>query len=330
MATLGAEMLTLADWAKRQDPNNKIARIAELLSQTNDMLDDMPMAEANEVTSHLVTVRTGLPTPVWRLLNQGVTPTKSTTAQLREAMGICEDWTETDTDLAELGGNKDAFMASELSGKFQGMTQEVASTLIYGNAATAPEEFTGLAPRFADLSANNGENIIDGAGTGSDNSSIWLIVWGPNSCFTIYPKGSMAGLKHRNLGPGVVETTAGVAGNRMYAYRHQIQWKIGLVLKDWRYVVRAANIDISNLVAKSSAADLIDIMIKMLKRPPNLNAGKPCFYMNATCEQMLDIQRRDDATALDYQNIDGRVIPHFRGVPIRRMDALTETESQIA
>lgn len=329
MATLGAGMLTLSDWAKLQDPNNKIAKIAELLSLTNSMVEDMPVAEANEVTSHIVTVRTGLPTPAWRLLNQGVAPTKTTNAQIRETLGICEDWSETDFDLANLGGNAKALLSSELMGKMEAMTQEVASTLIYGNSSVSPEEFTGLAPRFSAISgAANGKNIVSGGGTGSDNSSIWLICWGPNSVFTIYPKGSQAGLVHRNLGPGVVETTAGVAGNRMYAYRSMLQWKVGLVLKDWRYVVRGANIDISDLVAKTGA-DLPDMLIKMIYRIPNLKAGRCVFYMNRTCQEMLTIQRRDDSTALTLPEIDGKIVPHFMGIPIHTEDALTQTEAQI-
>ena len=46
MATLSSTALTLADWAKRLDDGYKVASIIELLSQTNEILDDMLVEEA--------------------------------------------------------------------------------------------------------------------------------------------------------------------------------------------------------------------------------------------------------------------------------------------
>jgi hypothetical protein len=334
MATLGSNVLTLADWAKRLDPDGKVPKIVELLSQTNEILDDMLWMEGNLPTGHRTTVRTGLPTVAWRLLNQGVQPSKSTTAQIDEACGMLEAWSEVDKRLADLNGNASAFRLSEAQAFIESMNQEMASTLFYGNSSTAPEEFTGLAARYSSLTAANGQNIVSGSGTDASNqSSIWLVCWGAQSVFGIFPKGSKAGLTHVDHGAQVVETTAGIAGSRMVAYRDQWQWDCGVALKDWRYVVRGANIDISNLVAKSSAADLIEMMIKMIHRVPNIKMGKPVFYMNRTVFQMLDIQRRDDAISgggITLQNVDGQIQYSFRNIPVKICDALLETESQIS
>lgn len=332
MATLGPNVLTLSDWAKRLDPDGKVPLIVELLSQTNEILADMLFAEGNLPTGHRVTVRTGLPTVAWRLLNQGITPSKSTTAQIDEAVGMLEAWSEVDKDLAELNGNTSAFRLSEAMAFIEAMNKESASTLFYGNSGTAPEEFTGLSVRYSDTTAANGQNIVKAGGAGSDNSSVWLVVWGPQTIFGIFPKGSKAGLVHDDMGLVTVETTAGIAGNRMRAYQDRWQWKLGIALKDWRYTVRIPNIDISNLVAKVSAADLIDLMIKAIHRIPNLRLGRPAFYANRTVFQMLDIQRRDDLTsaALSYRDVDGVATPHFRGIPVRICDALLETEALVA
>ena len=133
-------------------------------------------------------------------------------------------------------------------------------------------------------------------------------------------------------GEETVEVTAGVAGNRMRAYRDQFTWDNGLVVKDWRYNCRIANIDISALLAKESAADLVELMIKAVHRIPNIRAGKPVFYMNRTVFQMLDIQRRDDVISgggLTYSQVDGVLQPSFRGIPVRIVDALLENESAL-
>lgn len=332
MATLNANALGLADFAKRLDPDGKTAAIVELLSQSNPLLQDMVFLEGNLPTGHRTTIRTGLPSVAWRLLNQGVQPSKSTTAQVDEQCGMLEAWSEVDKDLAMLNGNTAAFRLSEAQAFIEAMNQEMASTVFYGNSGTAPEEFTGLAIRYSDVAAVNGQNILDAGGSGADNSSVWLVCWGANTVHGIFPKGSKAGLIHEDLGEVTVETSAGIAGTRMRAYQDHWQWKCGIALKDWRYAVRIGSIDISNLVAKSSAADLIELMIKAIHRIPSMGMGKPVFYMNRSCFQMLDIQRRDDVISgggLTYQQVDGVAQPSFRGIPVRVVDALVENEAAI-
>lgn len=333
MATLSSYALTLADWAKRLDPDGKVPSIVELLAQSNEVLQDMQWIEGNLPTGHRTTVRTGLPTPAWRLLNQGVQPTKSTTAQVDEQCGMLEAWSEVDKDLAMLNGNVGAFRLSEAKAFIEAMNQEMAQTIFYGNAGLAPEEFTGLSIRYSSSTAASGQNVIKAGGAGSDNSSVWLVGWGDQTIHGIFPKGSKAGLIHEDLGEQTIETSSGIAGTRMRAFQDHWQWKCGVAVKDWRYAVRICNIDISNLVAKSSAADLIENMIKAIHRIPSMGMCKPVFYMNRTVKQMLDIQRRDDVQtggSLIYNDVDGKLIPSFRGIPIRVVDALLETESTVS
>jgi len=208
----------------------------------------------------------------------------------------------------------------------------MAQTLFYGNSGTAPEEFLGLAARYSDPSATNGSNVIDAGGSGSDNTSIWLVGWGANSVFGVFPQGSKAGLGHDNYGEVTSEITAGVGGTRMRVYQERWTWDAGIALKDWRYVCRIGSIDVSNLVGVSSAADIIELMIKAMYRIPNLKSVKPVFYMNRTCIEMLDILRRNDVISggqLTYNMVDGVMEYAFRGIPIRLCDAILETEALV-
>lgn len=332
MAAIGSTVPTLLDIAKRIDPNGSVSAVAELLSQNNEVLLDMPWKEGNLPTGHRVTVRTGLPTAAWRLLNGGITPSKSTTAQIDEQCGMLEAWCEIDKDLAELNGNTEAFRLSEAMAFVEAMNQEFVQTLFYGNTATAAEEFTGLSIRYSSTSAGNGQNVIKAGGAGSDNSSIWLICWGENTVHGIYPKGSKAGLVHENLGLQTVETATGIGGGKLRAYQDHWQWKCGISLKDWRYAVRICNIDISNLVAKSSAADLMDKLIMAYNTIPTFGMGRPAIYMNRTVKQMFDIQRRDDVAAagMTYTDVDGKPVMNFRGIPVRVVDQLLETEATVS
>ncbi len=331
MSTLGSNVVTLTDWAKRRDPDGKIAVIIEMLSQSNPILLDMMWREGNLPTGHQTTVRTGLPSVFWKILNRGTPTSKSTTAQITEAIGIMESWSEVDEDIATLEANLNEFRLSEAVAFVQAMNQEMASTLFYGNSSIDPEEFTGLAPRYSDLSAANAKNIVVGGGSQSDNSSIWFVCWG-TGIHGIYPKGSQAGLQHDDFGLVTVEETAGLGGNRMRAYQDRWKWKNGIAVKDWRDAVRIPNIDVSNLVAEAGAADLTKLMIKAVHRLIN-RAGKSCaIYMNRTVFEFLDIQRKDDVMSgggITYRNVDGEEIAFFRGIPIRVTDALLETEALV-
>ena len=287
MATVGATVLTLADWAKRLDPSGKAASIVELLGQTNEVITDMMWKEGNLPTGDRVTVRTGLPTVAWRLLNKGVSKSKSRTAQIDEQCGIMEARSEIDQKLVELNGNQASFRMSEAQAFIEAMNQEMAQTLFYGNSGLAPEEFTGLSIRYSSSTANNGQNVIKAGGSGSDNSSIWLIAWGANTVYGVYPKGSIAGLKHEDLGLGDAFDSS---NDRFRAYMDRWVWECGLALKDWRYAVRICNIDISAILAESSNADLIKVMARAIDRLPSMGMGRPVFYVNRTIASWLRIQ----------------------------------------
>lgn len=334
MAVLQNNVKTLLDWAKERDPDGSAAVIAEVLSQTNGLLDDMMFMEGNLPTGHRTTIRTGLPAVYWRLINQGVPTSKATSAQVDEAIGLLEAWSEVDVELANLGGDVASFRMNEATAFIEAMNQEAAQTLIYGNGSISVEEFTGLSPRYSDSTAGNGKNILKGGGAGADNTSIWLIAWGGQTVHGIFPKGSKAGLEHEDLGTETAETTQGLGGSRLRVYRDRFVWKLGLALRDWRYAVRIANIDVSDLVANSGAeAKLLQLMIKAIHRLPNLNMGRPVFYMNRTVFEMLDIQRLAAVGAgggITYSDVDGKAVYSFRGIPIKIVDAILNTEQVVA
>jgi len=307
--------------------------VAELLSQSNEILEDCVFMEGNLPTGHRVTIRTGLPAVYWRALNAGVPGSKSTTAQVDEGVGMLEAYARIDKDLAMLNGNTAAFRLSEDTAFLEAMNQAQAQTLFYGNVATNPAAYTGLATRYGTISgAGNAQNIIDAGGTSSNNTSIYLVLWGENTVFCPFPKGSTAGLIHEDMG----QLTVYDANQNPYqAFQTHYQWKNGLVVKDWRYVVRICNINTANLVAQSSAADLITLLSRALDRIPNWGLGRAAFYMNRTVYSMLRVQALNKSNfALSVEkglNQFGSPTSwlSFEGVPLRRVDQLLNTEARV-
>lgn len=339
MATLSTNNLTLADWAKRTDPEGRVPVVAELLSQTNEVLEDCVFKEGNLPTGDRVVIRTGLPSVYWRALNQGIPSSKSTTAQVDEACGILEARSEVDKDLAMLNGNTAQFRLSEDVAFLEAMNQTQATTLFYGNPATDPKQFLGLATRYSSSTAGNGQNVIKAGGASSDNTSIYLVVWGDNTVYCPFPKGSAAGLMHEDLGE---QTVYNSDGTRLQAYATRYQWKNGLVVKDWRYVVRICNIDVSDLMtqsttqAASASTAIIKLMSRALYRIPNMSMGRAAFYMNRTVHSGLAIAALDKSQYVLKVNegLSQFGTPYswlsFQGVPLRKVDAILNTESLVS
>jgi len=333
MSTLAATSPTLADLAARME-DKKIAKVVEILNMTNEILDDMAWIECNDGTNHRTTIRSGLPSGTWRLLNYGVQPEKSRSVQISDSTGMLESYAVIDKALADLNGNSAAFRLSEDMAFIEGMSQTMASTIVYGNISSDPEKFTGLAPRYNSLSAENGENIIDGGGTGSDNTSIWFVTWGNSICHGLYPKGSVAGLKHRDLGE---DTETDAAGGKYQIYRSHYKWDAGLTLRDWRGLARIANVDVNELADAGESgfdgADIPNLMIRAYHKIRRvMKRGRTVIYVNETVYTALDLvaSNRTNTWFTKEHGVDGMPIVKFRGIPIKQVDAILDTEEAVS
>lgn len=338
MATLSTGALTLFDAAKRMDPNGSAAKVAEILSQANDNLEDMVVVEGNLPTGHRYTLRTGLPTVYFRQINAGVPTSKSTTAQVDEGAALLEAYSEVDERLLKLGSDAAGLRLQEDKPFLEAMNQQQTSTMFYGNAGVDQKTYTGLTTRYSSTTAGNGQNIILGGGAGADNTSIWLVGWGPDTIFSFYPKGTSAGLAMNDLGK---DTVIDSLGGRFQAFRTQFVWENGLAVKDWRYAVRIANVDVSDLIAQTgtqlntAATQIINLMSRALDRVPNLAMGRACFYANRTVYSMLRVAAlgKSNAALSIEQALTQFGTPYaltrFLGVPLRKVDQLLNTETRV-
>lgn len=333
MATLSVTHPTLCDVTKRLDPNGKIDAIVEIIAPVCEVLDDAVWAAGNLPTGHRSTLRTTYSTPTWRKLNGVVQPTKTTTSQITDACGMLEDYSEVDVKLAKLNGNSAEFMLSESIGKFHGFAKEFCETLFYGDESTAPEEFTGFTPRYNSKTAVNAESLVDGGGANgqTDCTSIWLVVWGPNTVKCIYPNGSVAGWTETYKGQVTAENVGGQIG-RMEVYRTHYSWDCGLTIPDWRYVVRIHSIDVSTLTKNASGGtDLIDTIAQAFELVPSLTVGRPALYCNRRVKSFLRRQMANKVvnSTLTMEQVAGKHVMMFDGVPVRRVDALLSSESSL-
>lgn len=339
MGALASTNPTLLDVARSLDPQGKVSSVAEVLSKHNEVLDDIPWFEGNLPTGHQVTLRSGLPTPTWRLFNQGATRIKSTTRQVSEVCGMLENYLEIDKDLAMLNGNTKAFQMSQANGIMEAFNQAFKTALIYGDVTADPEQFTGIAPRYYSTTQASYASQIISAGESSTLTSVYLVGWGAGKVYCTYPKGAMGGLQIQDLGE---QTVYDSSLNPYQAYRTHFQWKPGLVVEDGRYVSRLANINIATLETASDSSDtsinLLKFMSMQLDKLYSLTDVRPVFYMNPRVLSMLRVKalfktnlhlQLEELKGADGIPRQGKTLT-FQGVPCRRIDEITVAETQIS
>ncbi|MGE4194715.1 MAG: major capsid protein [Pseudodesulfovibrio sp.] len=332
MVTVGSRNLTLGDLAKRQGQDGKIDKIAEILNEDHEILEDMVFKECNDGTSNKTSVRTGIPEPTWRMLYGGVKSTKSSTKQVVDSCGMLEALPKIDVDVIDKSSDPKGALLSEHVPHLEGVRQSLESSLFYDDTALHPERFSGFSPRYnaytraTEDDAYSDFNVLDGGGVGADNTSIWLVTWSDETCFGLYPKGSSAGLSSENLGKKLV--TADDGSGEFLAYVTHYKWDVGLCVKDWRSVGRICNIDYSALLAEEGAADLIKMMIRLSERIQG--NGRKAWYMNPSVRTALRLQMLGKTNVnLEFDTVEGRKVLHFDETPVRASKKLLLTEATL-
>lgn len=331
------DQLTLIEIAKRTN-DGALITIVEVLEETNEWLMDALWLPSNQTASHITTQRTSLPTGTWRKLNQGVAPETSSTKQIVEGMGLLEAYSRIDKRLYDLAPDKNAFRSGEDKAFIEGLGQNLTDVMFrdsagvaFGNTALNPERFNGLPVRLDTI----GTQVLDhGDNTNAtDDTSIYIIQWGENRVHMIYPKNSPnhSAITHEDLGEQTIDVT-GTAGTPklMQAMVSHFLCNAGLVVRDDRCIVRIASIDSVSGTTFSFNSTGSNTghrqLIQALNALPYQGVGAK-IYCNNTIKTQMDILAVDKANVLyNIDNWSGKPITTFRGVPVRRVDAILNTE----
>jgi hypothetical protein len=328
-SALSNAFLTIVDAAKKVDPQGNIAQMVELLAKKNAFLQDIPFIQGNMPASHKFSGRMALPTPQWRSINQGIDASKSQADAFEEKAGMLEGLSKVDVALAELyGSGAAAFRADEDNSFFSAFGIEVARALFYESTDTNPDRIHGLTPRFDATGVAAAQTIKADASAGASVcNSIWLVGWAPDTVFGFYPKNGVAGFHSEDLGKQLVKD----ANSKEYvAYVTHHKWSLGVCVKDYRQVVRVANLDLSRLDAAGTNVKMWQVLQDAVAAMYDTDTVSPVFYMNRPIFSALNKQLFEkSANLLEYIERGGKRVPHFLGIPIRICDALVSTETKV-
>lgn len=341
MPTFGGEVLSLADIQKQLDPKGAPAYVVNKLSQSLPIASDAAWKASNQITSHTTSIMVGEPTVSLRRINEGTAPSKSTYSQVVDGMSLFDAWSFVDAKALELSGHPEAMRMNAAKGQIQSIGKLFEETFWTGDEADDDREFFGVYSRYTTL----GDNVLSCGGTGSDQSSVWLINWS-DDVHLIYPEHCMSGVQHYDhskrpwavTGSGFGDTT-NIVQTTITAYVDQWTWDAGLVVADDRQIVRIANLEHDGMVALNEGQALTDStnllfnMARAVQRLPNQGQdGRPAFYMPRSVYEEFTVQalRRTTDNVFKTEDVDGKMMTTFYGIPLRISDRLGYTEAQVS
>lgn len=341
MATLVQSTMSLIDQYKAVDGKGRLIDVVETMNNTSQyIMDDWTWMECNSGTKHTRAIRTGLPSVSWGALYGGIPQSKSSKQTVDDTTGFVEALSSVDQRQLKLyAGNETALRASEGRTFMEAMSQELVTAMFYHNSDTNARLPKGLGARYGvKATSGAGNQIIDAGGSGSDNTSIWMVEWGYDGLSVIYPTGTTAGITRENKGQ---QRILDASGNPYFAEEEEFRCYAGFSLGDWQRVARIANIDVSDM--RAGSVDLYGFMrkayYKLKTRRTNKvmdqNApGRVAIYCNRDVLEALDGLATNDGTTDNFTRlrvgeIEGKEVMTYRGIPIRETDALLNTEARV-
>jgi hypothetical protein len=324
--TVYKSKLTVYEQAKRLDPSNGVATIAELLNEISEFMVDAVAVMANDINSNQSHVRTQLPVVGIRRINEGASSTGSVVVPQRDDIMLLEAIPKIDEKLIDNMPDPRKSLNNEIMPYMEAEMQAFIDAIFYGSPSDSLGEITGLSNKFGDLAL---DNVAGLGGTGSDLNSVWMIEWDPNTCRLIYPRDSKTvGIEWNDRGK---ETVYDSSNNPYIAYVNQIKMQFGLAVTDHRNAQRICNIETDGIL--NNINDIANVKYHELVKARNrlLHAGKNAvIYANRTIKSQFDIFALDKANGFYMmENITGEPLSTFQGIPIRLVEGLLSTESAV-
>jgi hypothetical protein len=320
MAVLNAaDRLTALEAVKRTEqpwPN----RIIECLTQTNEILMDMPVLEANNGTVHTIVRRETLAESMARRYYEGTSAVATQTATITEPTQMWQAWSEIDVDLADHTGDPAGLRKTDSIGILNGMGIQQARDFIYGSRqGSGGKDIDGFATRLAKI---DNKNVFDAGGTGNDLTSLYIAAMGERFLHLMYPRGfGTVGVRQEDKGK---QTVMDGSAKKYEVYQTLFKSQYGIALEDPRSLIRIANIE-----KDTDPEELILLILQILRRMPN-GASTYVLYGNFTIRDIIEKAAIEKSNVI-YSTEDpwGRPLTMLRNLRVRTVEAILDTEAQI-
>ena len=338
---------TLTDILSNYSSADAAARFVlpkRVLDRMTPLVKMLPLKASNNILSNIATRTDSLPVASTRRFNEGIQATASKNIPINDPIALFEDYSEVDKDLWEIQNDPNAWRADQDMNHIEGLFQLMESMLLYGSLAVNPGAFNGLSTRFNNLtSLPNGDatwkpNVWNGGASTGSTTSAWMIEFGDDSVYGIYPPNTPAGLSVRDLGEVTKELASGTTAVGMnYLYqvlRTMLRWYLGIQIADERAVQRIANI---NPTALSSNNFDENVFIEAKNWLPRAGeAPGTVILVNRDLKTQIDIRAVSQKINTYFtppsngsMDVFGKAVTRFQNIPIYTAEKILSTESVV-
>ncbi len=325
------------------DAGAKFILPTRILDRMTPLVKMMPMVASNNILSNIAVRTDSLPIASTRRWNEGIKATASKNAPINDPIALFEDYSEVDFDLWEIQNNPEMWRAQQDMNHIEGLFQLMESTLLYGSLASNPGSFNGLATRFNNLeSYPNGDsswkpNVWNGGLATGPATSAWMIEFGDDTFYGIYPPNTPAGLTFRDLGEITKETSAAtgsISSNYMYqVLRTMLRWYLGMQVADERCIQRICNINPIGFSGPSGFDENIFIQAKN-QLPRFGEAPGTVILVNRDLKTQIDIRAVSQKINTYFtppsdnsMDVFGKAVTKFQNIPIYVAEKISSLET---
>jgi len=329
--------LTLAELIRRETPDGKLADLVDVISQTNKVWLDATWIECNNGDYNEDKQTVSEPGGSERAYDQGVTPEAGVSQTVQEPTCMLDGLSQVDVaKLRHAAGGELANRLLEDQFFLRGMGKTACSRLFSGNRSTNPLQIYGINNRtdYNDLDSSYVYDNAGGAASATANkTSVYMFQWGMKKVNLIYPRndpntGSQYGIKMEDYGKTII-TDPNASTKKYPAYQTWFECHFGIFIHDPRCIKRDVNISttlLDNVDDFSFSEDpLIDMVVDL-----EYDGDGAVMYCNRTVFKQA-WKRAETKGNVWQQSKDpfGNPIVEFHGIPMRRVDQITDTQATV-
>jgi len=316
-----------------------------VLDRMTPLVRMLPLKASNNIMSNIAVRNDSLPIASTRRWNEGIKATAAHNTPLNDPIMLLEDYGEVDKKLWSIQNDPNAWRADQDMSHIEGLFQLVESILFYGNQGLNPGVINGLTTRFNNLeSYPNGDqtwqpNVWNGGASSGNTTSAWMIEFGDDSIYGIYPPNSPAGLRVEDLGESTKELasgTAAVGANYLYqVLRTHFEWMLGIQIPDERAVQRICNINPAVLSSNNFDENIFIEAKNWLPRAGE--APGTVIFVNRALKTQIDIRAVSQKINTYFtppsdnsMDVFGKAVTKFQNIPIYVAEKLLSTETVVS
>jgi hypothetical protein len=336
--TTYANKYTIRDAMLGTDAKGEFLDVADVISKATGIMDILEFHPTNQAYDHLTARRTDQGTPTTRVANEGAQEIKGSKDQVIDIPVHYNNVIKPDPLFLKKFNSPEEWKADEVRAIAQGYAEAYTEQLITGVSTSDPgRSIDGLATRLGSLPSDVNDvtdpkhTVRSAGGSGSDNSSIYIVGIGKQGAYGLYHKNGQAGFQMKQLPEQLITLGSGDIVCRPI----DLSWDVGFSATNYRTIGRLCNIDYSDLTDDaSSGANLMNLLTRLINSTKVMTMGlKPVLLANEALITYFENQRRNFGGNAVKTNVDLGLATNyttFKGIPFVQTDAIGVAEATIS